>query len=69
MVLFTMKFVVHVSSSEDGEYVAECPQMGLTAKGLAPSSALDSLRENIRYNLEYCPCSSVDPGSIEFEIS
>ena len=62
-----MKYVVHLSSG-DGEYTAECPEMGLTSHGLSATNALDQMREAIRYGLEYCPCSHVDEDHIELDV-
>jgi len=62
-----MKYAVSLQC-EDGEYVAECAEMNLTARSLSPGNALDALREEIRYRLELCPCTSVDEDYIEFEV-
>lgn len=63
-----MQFTVHVEASESGEFFAECAELGLRSSGLSPTNALDALRENIRYNLEYCPCSSLGEDSIKLEV-
>ncbi|HMP74513.1 MAG TPA: hypothetical protein PKE55_14740 [Kiritimatiellia bacterium] len=55
-------------SHEDGEYIAECPAMSLAARGLSPTNALDSLKEEIRYRLELCPCTSVNEDFVELNI-
>lgn len=63
-----MKFNVTLESGEDG-YTAACPDMGLSASGLSPTNALDALKEEIRYNLEYCPCTSVGDDYVELSVS
>lgn len=63
-----MKFTVHVEASESGEFLAECAELGLQSSGLSPANALDALRENIRYNLEYCPCTSLGEDCINLEV-
>ncbi len=63
-----MKYTVHVEASESGEFFAECAELGLKSSGLSATNALESLRENIRYNLEYCPCTSLDGDCIQLEV-
>ena len=63
-----MKFTVTLEASEAGEFFAECAELKLASAGLSPSNALDALRENIRYNLEYCPCTSLDEDGIQLEV-
>jgi predicted RNase H-like HicB family nuclease len=55
-------------SSGDGEYLAECPDMGLSSRGLSPTNALDNLRAAIRYQIELCPCSTVQEEDIELDV-
>lgn len=62
-----MKYSVSLSS-EDGEYIAECPEMGLTTRALSPTNALDAMREELRYRLELCPCTSVDDDFVELDV-
>jgi hypothetical protein len=60
-----MKFHARVEAGEQGEYVAYCDAMGASATGLSPSNALDALRDEIRYRVELCPCTSVGDDWIE----
>ncbi len=62
-----MKYTVSIHS-DDGEYIAECPDLSLTTRALSPSNALDALRDEIRYRLELCPCTSVDDDFVELDI-
>ncbi|HMO49641.1 MAG TPA: hypothetical protein PKE26_03030 [Kiritimatiellia bacterium] len=62
-----MKYSVTLQG-DDGEFVAECADMGLSARALSPTNALDALRDEIRYRLELCPCTSVDDDYIELDI-
>ncbi len=62
-----MRFQVRMETTDDGEYVAECEQMGATGRGMGPQNALDRLRAELRYRLEICPCSSVDDDFIELD--
>ena len=60
-----MKFDVTLQGSGDGSYVACCDDPQCTSHGLSPGNALDALRDEIRYRLELCPCTSVDEGYVE----
>ena len=62
-----MKYQVSLSQG-DGEFAAECDQFGIVSHGLSANSALDRMREAIRYNIEFCPCSAVSEEYVELEI-
>lgn len=64
-----MKYSVTLQSGEGGEYVATCAEMGISAQGLSPSNALDALRDEIRYRLEMCPCTSVGEDYVQLDVS
>ena len=38
------------------------------ATGLSQTNALDSLREEIRYRVELCPCTTVDDSFVELDV-
>jgi predicted RNase H-like HicB family nuclease len=63
-----MRFHVDLQISADGQYVAQCDNPQVRALGRTAASALDQLREGLRYHLEMCPCSTVDPGQIELDV-
>ncbi len=56
-----------MESSSDG-FVAECESMACNARGLSPTNALDSLRDEIRYRLELCPCTTVNDDYVELNV-
>jgi len=63
-----MRFHATCSRADDGEFVASCDEQPIvTGRGLSPACALDRLREELRYRIELCPCSSVDEDYIELE--
>lgn len=62
-----MKYTVKLQESNDG-FLAECDELGLSSSGLSATNALDALRNNIRFNLEFCPCSSMEEGDIELDV-
>jgi hypothetical protein len=63
-----MKYEVELDLSQDGEFVAQCKELGVSAHGLTPACALDALRLEIRYRLELCPCSSIEDKWIELDV-
>ena len=62
-----MRYEVTVEAGSDG-YVASCEDPQCSATGLSPTNALDSLREEIRYRLELCPCTTVDDAFVELNV-
>ena len=63
-----MRYEAILESGEDGGYIAECVSLGVSARGLSPASALDSLRAEIRYCVELCPCSTVGEDYVELVV-
>lgn len=62
-----MIFQASLEAIEEGEYLATCSDPMATATGLSPTSALESLRAEIRYRIELCPCSGVEDDFVELE--
>jgi predicted RNase H-like HicB family nuclease len=62
-----VRYDVTIEAAADG-YVAVCEDPQCRATGLSPTNALDSLREEIRYRLELCPCTTVDDGFVELNV-
>ena len=62
-----MQYSVSLQAEGDG-FVAECAELGISSRGLSPANALDALRDSIRFNIEFCPCSTVDEGDIELNV-
>lgn len=62
-----MRYEIHLSAG-DGEYLAECRELGVSSHGLSPSSALDRVRDAIRFQIELCPCSTVNEEEIELDV-
>jgi predicted RNase H-like HicB family nuclease len=63
-----VKFDVTVQGGGDGDYVANCEDPQCSGHGLSPANALDALRDEIRYRLELCPCTTVDEGFVQLNI-
>jgi hypothetical protein len=62
-----MRFDVTVESGSDG-FVAECESMQCRTTGLSATNALDSLRDEIRYRLKLCPCTTVNDDYVELNV-
>jgi len=62
-----MKYTAQLEC-EDGEFVASCPELEVSAHGLSAGNALDALRRNIRFHVELCPCSTVEEEWIEMDV-
>jgi hypothetical protein len=63
-----MKYAVCVEQGEGGEYIASCAEMGIRATGLSAANALDALRDEIRYRLEMCPCTTVEDDYVQLDV-
>lgn len=63
-----MKYAVSLEQGEGGGYTASCAELGLSAGGLSAANALDALRDEIRYRLEMCPCTSVGDDYVQLEV-
>jgi hypothetical protein len=62
-----MKYTADLENNGD-EYVASCSELGVSGHGLSATSALESLRAEIRYRVELCPCSSVEEDWVELDV-
>jgi hypothetical protein len=62
-----VRFDVTVEATGEG-FTAECESPQCSATGLSQTNALDSLREEIRYRLELCPCTTVDDAFVELTV-
>jgi len=63
-----VKFQATVEAGSDGDYIASCADPHCSSHGLSPASALDALREDIRYRIEFCPCTGVDDTFVELDV-
>ena len=64
----SVKFEATVEAGADGGYTASCDDPQCSGHGLSLINALDSLREEIRYRLELCPCTGVSDDFVELDI-
>ncbi|MDD5557075.1 MAG: hypothetical protein PHN82_07485 [bacterium] len=64
-----MKYKVRLSQVTSGRFIAYCDDPKCSAGAPTRQEALDKIKGEIRYRLEYCPCSTVKEESIELELS
>ncbi len=64
-----MIFHATVEETEDGDFIALCSEQMASARGLSPANALDHLRDEIRYQIELCPCSGVDDDFVQIQVN
>ncbi len=63
-----MKYSVTVERGDGGSFIASCAELGVSAEGLGPANALDALRDEIRYRIEMCPCTSVGDDYVQLDV-
>lgn len=63
-----MKCSVRIAQVSSGRYIAYCDEPKCSAGAPTRQEALDKIREEIRYRLEYCPCSTLKEGELEIEV-
>ncbi len=63
-----MKFDVTLEQARDGEYIARCAEPSAEGRGPSRESALDRVREEIRFRYEMCPCTGVKDDFVELRV-
>ena len=63
-----MKYTVRLTQVSSGRFIAYSDEPKCSAGAATRQEALDRIKEEIRYRLEYCPCSTVREGDIEIEV-
>lgn len=66
-----MRYRVTLKQLTDGDFYARClaaPNGPAAAQAATAEEALARLRQEIRYRLEYCPCSAVSGEYVELEV-
>ena len=66
-----MRYRVSLKRLTDGDFYARClaaPSGPAAAQARTAEEALDRLRQEIRYRLEFCPCSAVSGEYVELEV-
>ncbi len=63
-----MKYRVHLGRLPGGSFTATCLEPQCTARGQTREEAVETIRREIRYRLELCPCTTVSDDHVELEI-
>jgi predicted RNase H-like HicB family nuclease len=64
-----MKYPVRVHPSREGGFIAVASSFpNCWSRGLTREEALDGIREEIRYRIELCPCTSVADDFVEISV-
>ena len=61
-------FRVRLTGQRDGWFLATCDGPVCIARGRSEAEALDRIRAEIRYRLEFCPCSGIADDYVQLEI-
>ena len=67
-----MEYRATVKRLMDGQFYARClaaPNGVAEAWGGTEDDAVERLRNEIRYQLEFCPCSGVDDDYVELDVT
>jgi hypothetical protein len=61
-------FTVKVRRQRDGSVVATSDSPVCMARARDEAEALARIRDEIRYRLEFCPCSGVDDDYVQLQV-
>ena len=62
------RFRARVQPQRDGEVVATCDAPVCIGRGATEDEALEKLRAEIRYRLEFCPCSGLSSEFVQLDV-
>jgi hypothetical protein len=60
-------FHVRLSRSGDG-WLATCHEPSCNSRGRSEAEALEKIRAEIRYRIEWCPCTGVEDDYVQLEV-
>jgi len=61
-------FRVRVARGRDDAWVATCPAPVCMSRAASEAEALEKIRAEIRYRVEYCPCTGVGEDYVQLEV-
>ncbi len=65
-----MRYPVRIKQIASNEFVAQTiGEPDCHATGQTRQEALDAIRDEIRYHVEFCPCSFVGDDYVQLEVS
>jgi predicted RNase H-like HicB family nuclease len=65
----TKKFRVRLQPLREGGFVATCESPVCMSRARTREEVLEKIKAEIRYRLEWCPCTGVDDDYVQLEIS
>jgi len=64
-----MEYDIILEHCPDNSYFGYCEDLDdVMATGADREEILESLRNQIHYQLEYCPCSFIDPDRLDLNV-
>ena len=61
-------FRVTVRRGRDGGVVASCESPTCMSRAASEAEALEKLKAEIRYRIEWCPCTGVDDDYVQLDV-
>ena len=61
-------FRVRVQKQSGGEYLATCDAPVCMSRARTEAEALTKIRDEIRYRLEWCPCTGVEDDYVKIDV-
>jgi hypothetical protein len=61
-------FRVRVQKQRDGLVLVTCGQPVCLSRAATEAEALEKIKQEIRYRIEWCPCTGVDDEYVQLEI-
>ena len=62
------RFQVRLQHQSDGSFLVTCNAPSCLSRARTEEEALTRIRSEIRYRLEWCPCTGVDDDYVQLEI-
>jgi|SoiMethySBSTD1v2_1073268.scaffolds.fasta_scaffold103287_2 hypothetical protein len=62
------RFKVRVQPQSDGGFVAACDSPTCMSRAATEAEALEKLRAEIRYRLEFCPCTGLSSEYVQLDV-
>ncbi len=62
-------FKVSIKKQSDGRFLVTCESPTCMSRARDEATALQRIRDEIRYRLEYCPCSGVSDDYVQLDVS
>jgi hypothetical protein len=61
-------FRVRIQRQRDGQFLATCEGPVCMSRAGSEADALHRIRDEIRYRIEWCPCTGVDDDYVQLEV-